>query len=283
MDTSLPSPATHPLFAGDAIEKQFAAQRARARAEIAALALDDLVSSDLHRLRTGLLETYRFRSLRIYWDARSAEPGPVVGNNAGSLIRVFVPFSGTPGLFDMTPTRRGAEPPSGYTRGNELVLVVAVGRPDARGELKRQIELITEWVVLVNADVERFNRGLSVAIHTQLTSLADEARRSADLALELGAPRRPRRTTRPDDRRTSRTPATTNPHLGAIPTRRKAGRPPWRDELIAAHYEEAIAETPEPRSPAAIAARFRPLGGDRPGVSSDHLRRLLNRITTRPE
>lgn len=285
MTTSLSSPATHPLFAVVPIEKAFAAQRAKARAEIASFAPDDLLSSDLHRLQTELLETYRIRALRLYWDARSAEPGAVAGNDgaSGSRIHVFVPFSGAAGLFEMTPTQGGGEPPWGYARPNDLVLVVVAGREDARRDLERQIALITEWVALINADVDRFNRGLSLAIHTQLTSVAGEARRNAALALELGALRQPTRTTRPDDRRTSRMRPATAARPAVTPTRRGPGRPRWPNELIAAHYEEAVAATPEPKTPVAIAAHFRPFGGDPPGVSPDHLRRLLSRIATRPE
>lgn len=286
MTTSLPPATTHPLFAGDAIEKAFMAQRAKARAEIAALAPDVLLSGDLHRLQMELLEAYRIRALRLYWNERSTEPGAVAGDGggtAGSAISVFVPFSGSPGLFDLTPTQHGAEPPWAYVRSNELVLVIAAGHADARRELDDQIALTTEWVAFVNTDVERFNRGLSVTVHTLLTSRALEARRNAELALELGVVRQPLRATRTDDRRTSRTRSATAPRPAVTPPRPRRGRPRWPNELIAAHYEEAVAATTDHRTPAAIAARFRPLGGDPAGVSPDHLRRLLSRIATRSE
>lgn len=286
MTTKLPPPTTHPLFAGVAIEEAFAAQRAKALAEIAALAPDVVLTGDLPRLRRELLETYGIHALRLEWGARSAEPGTTAGNGGGapgSTVSVFVPFSGAPGLFEMTPTRRGGELPAAFIRPSELVLVMTVGRAEAGRELERQIALITEWVARINADVDRFNRELAATLRTRLASLERRARGSAELALGLGPPPHQPRRTRLDDRRLTRSWAAKAGGPAVTPTRRGPGRPPWPDDLLADRNEEAVAATPEPRTLAAIAAHFRPLCGNELGVTPDYLRRLIKRIETRPE
>ncbi len=285
MTTNLPPPTTHPLFAGIAIEEAFAVQRAKALADIAALTPDDLLTGNLARLRTNLLETYRMRALKPDWDARSAEARAAAsgsGSGSGSTV-VFVPCPDAVGLLDMTPTRRGGDHPSGFIGYAELVLVIAFGRADAKRELERQIALITDWVARINVDVAEFNRGLSTTIRTRLAWLARRARESADLALELGAPRRQDRRPRPDERRTSPASAANASHPAVSPTGCGSGRPRWPDDLIVTHYEDAVAATPEPRTLEAIAAHFRPLSGHEIGVSPDQLRRLRKRIQTRLE
>lgn len=61
------------------------------------------------------LTSYGLDPLRLDWSARSAEAAPsrrARGGAEGWLVAVFVRFSGTPGLFDMTPTRADGEPPT---------------------------------------------------------------------------------------------------------------------------------------------------------------------------
>jgi hypothetical protein len=284
--TSLPPPTTRPLFGDVPIEEAFAAQRAKALAGISALAPDVLLTGNLPRLRTELLETYRIHPLRLEWGARSAEPLTVEGRGRGaleSMACVFVPFSGAPGLFDMAPTPRCGELPEALVRHDELVLVIPFGRADASRELDHQIGLIAKRVALINADVDGFNLELSTTLRERLASRARRARRNADLALELGPPRRPPRATKPDDRRTSRVWAVDTARPAGAKRRRGPGRPGWPDDLLADHYEEAVAATPEPRTLEAIAEHFRPLDGHDFGVSADHLRRLLTRIETGTE
>lgn len=195
---------------------------------------------------------------------------------------MVVPFRGARGLFDMVPTQRGRELPEACVRPDELVLVIHAGQADPDRELERQKTLITESVARINADVDRFNREVAGMIRTRLASAVRDARRSAELALELGPPHRPR-VTPADDRRSTRS-RTANAATLAVPAvRRKAGRPRWPDDLLLTHYEAAIAATPEPRTLPAIAKNFRPLGGHELGISPGQLGRLVGRIAPRSE
>jgi len=291
--TALLQATVRPLFADVPTEKVFADRKKKARAAIAALTADVRLPGDLPRLRTQLVQKYRLDTLQLGWGACTTEPAPSRTADHGapeSMVAVFVPFSGTPGLFDMTPTQRQGEPPVGYIRYDEpiegerikgeLVLVIPAKGVDAGRELARQRARVDEWVAASATDVLPFNREVSEIGRAEFMSLEHEMRRVAELALKLGPPHEPRMTRR-DDRRPSWSWAA-NAGDPAVTTRRGRGRPIWPDDLIVAHYAAAVAATPEPQTYRAIAANFRPLSGRKLGVSPDHLRRLRKRIETGP-
>jgi hypothetical protein len=292
--TDLLQATVRPLFADVPTEKAFAERKKKARAAIAALTADVRVPGDLPRLRTQLVQKYRLDTLQVDWGACTTEPAPsrTADHGApGSMVAVFVPFSGTPGLFDMTPTQRQGEPPVGYIRYDEpiegerikgeLVLVIPAKGVDAGRELARQRARVDEWVAASATDVLPFNREVSEIGRAEFMPLEHEMRRVADLALKLGPPHEPRMTRR-DDRRPSRSWAASAGDLALTTPPRGPGRPSWPVDLRVARYAAAVAATPEPRTHKAIAAHFRPLSGRKLGVSPDHLRRLRKRIETDP-
>ncbi len=99
----------HPLFVGTPVDDAFASLRAKALAAVDQLTSEVLLTEDLARLRQRLVVTYQFRPLLLHWDRRAATEA-----DGGSSLRVFVPFTGAEGLFDMRPTRDDGEHPVGW-------------------------------------------------------------------------------------------------------------------------------------------------------------------------
>lgn len=261
----------HPLFAGTPVDKALDSHRNKALAEVDAVRSDDLLTGDLPGLRRHLVETYRIDPLRIEWDARTA-----LASDDRSTVRVFVPFLGAAGLFDMRPTRDDGEHPIGWVREHELVLVLAADGGKAQREVDRQKSLINDWAARINSDVEPRNERLARTIRTRVTFEADRVRRTAALALELGPPPAPRTGRRSEERQARST--TSGGRSDAALQAHRPGRPRASRELILDRYEEAVAATPQPQTLTAIAARFRTMDGRHLGISARHLRRLLGSI-----
>lgn len=261
----------HPLFAGTPVDETLDSHRNKALAEVDALRSDDLLTGDLPGLRRHLVETYRIDPLRIEWDAVTA-----LASDDHSTVRVFVPFVGAAGLFDLRPTRDDGERPTGWVREHELVLVLTADGRKAQREVDRQKSLITDWATRINADVEPRNERLARTIRTRVTFEADRVRRTAALALELGPPPS-RRKGMTSEERHPRSTTSGDRSDGAIQAHRP-GRPRASREHILDRYEEAVAATLQPRTRTAIAARFRTMDGRHLGISPRHLRRLLRGI-----
>lgn len=258
----------HPLFAGITVDEAFADQRAKALSEVDALRSADLRTADLPSLRRQLVAGCHIDPLRLEWDARTA-----IASDDGATVRLIVPFSGASGLFDMRPTRDDGEHPTGWARAHELVLVLPTFRDQAHREFDRQKALLTDWVGRINADVEPRNERLARTVRMRVTFQADRARRTVALALELGPPP-PRRVLMWSE---DRQPPRARSHAGGPERAIQAHGPGHRSaslEHIYERYEEALAATPEPRTPTAIAAHFRTMDGRHIGISPRHLRRL---------
>lgn len=264
-------PAAHPLFAGMPVAEALTSQRDKALAAVEALPSSELTTGDLPRLRRRLVGYYRIDPLRLDWGNRTALP-----SNDGRTIRVFVPFWGAAGLFNMRPSGPDGEHPTGWAREHELVLTLPAERGKANREFDRQRALVTSWVTRINADVERRNERLARTIRTRVTFEAQRTRQAAALALDLGPPPLPRRGRPSEERHPPQATTSDSGDLAIEP--RGPGRPPASSDLILERYEEALAATPEPRTRTAIAARFRTLDGSHIGITPRHLRRLLRGI-----
>lgn len=257
------------LFRDTPIADAYATLLAKALAAVEGLSPEVLLTADLPLLRQELVTAYRFRQLRLDWDRRTA--GAVDGS---SSIRVVVPFSGAPGLFDLRPAREDGEHPVGWVSGDGLVLVIPADGDAALAEFDRQRRLVTDWASRVNDDAAILNARLARVIRARVTSDARRLREAAGLALELGA--RPQAPLRADDSRPSPAPEGER-RLLADTRRPKGGRPAVSPELNLERYEEAVRATPKPRSQEAIAANFRRMDG-RIGVSPRYLRRVLRSL-----
>jgi hypothetical protein len=182
MGTLQASPS-HRLFADTPIDEAYALLRAKALAAIDELTSEVLLTEDLPRLRQRLVGTYRFRPLLLDWDRRAASEA-----DGGSSLRVFAPFTGAEGLFNMRPTRDDGERPVGWVSEHHLVLVLPADRDEAHREYDRQKVLVTDWVSRINGDVEPLNQRLAQIIRTRVTSDANRLREAVALAQEFGAP-----------------------------------------------------------------------------------------------
>lgn len=266
----------HPLFVDTPIGEAYASLRAKALAAVDELTSEVLLTADLPQLRQRLVTTYRFRPLLLNWARRAATEA-----DGGSSLRVFVPFTGANGLFDMRPTRDDGEHPVGWVSEDHLVLTLPADSDEAHRAFDRQKALVTDWVSRINGDAEPLNQRLAKIIRTRVTSHAKRLREAAALAEEFG-PRRVRRTRRDaDDSRRARVAASDHRRSLDVPPS-QPGRPPASREFNLERYEEALRATPEPRRQEALAANFRRMDG-RVGVSPRYLRRILHDIRASAE
>jgi hypothetical protein len=272
----LPATPAHPLFVETPIVEAYASLRAEALAVVDELTSEILLTADLPRLRQGLVGTYRFRPLLLHWDQRIAKEA-----GGGLSLLVSIRFTGAKGLFNMRPARDDGEHPVGWVSENRLVLVLPADRDKAHREFDRQKALVTDWASRINGDVEPLNQRLAKTIRTRVTSDAKRLREAAALAREFGPPRLPRARREADDSRRARVAAGDPRRLLGVPPS-KPGRPPASREFNLERYEEALRETPEPRTQEAVAASFRKMNG-RVGVSPRYLRRLLHDIEASAE
>lgn len=258
----------HPLFAGMPVDEAFGTAQKQALAAVDVLRSDDLLTGNLPGLRRRLVKTYGIDPLRLDWDSPNALP-----SDDGATVCVFVPFWGPAGLFDMRPSREDGELPTGWVREHELVVVLPADRDIAQHEFEHQMSLVSDWVARINADVVPRNERLTRAIRTRVASKVDRARQIALLARDFGPPPLPRRGRPSADRHGSQLTSSGRSAIAIGP--RRPGRPPASRELILDRFEEALLATPEPRTYAAIAERFRTLDGSYVGITPRHLRRLL--------
>ena len=258
----------HPLFAGMPVDEAFGTAQQRSLAAVDALPSDVFLTGDLPGLRRRLVDTYGIDPLRLDWDSCNALP-----SDDGATVCVFVPFLGPAGLFDMRPSRGEGEHPTGWVREHELVIVLPADRDQAQHEFEHQRSQVTDWVARIHADVVPRSERLVRTIRTRVASKVDRARQIAWLARDFGPPPLPRRGRPSADRQRSQPTSSGRSAIAIGP--RRPGRPPASRELILDHFEEALLATPEPRTYAAIAERFRTLDGSHVGITPRHLRRLL--------
>lgn len=263
-----PAMPAHPLFVETPLSEAYASLRANAMAAVDGLTSEVLLTVDLPRLRQRLVATYRFRPLLINWDRRAASEA-----DGGSSLRVFVPFTGAGGLFNMRPTRDDGEHPVGWVSERHLVLTLPADPHEAHRAFEYQKALVTDWVTRINGDVEPFNQRLAKVIRTRVTSDAKRLREAAALAQEFGPPPLHSAPREAGDSRRTRVAAGDHHRLLGVPPSHP-GRPPASREFNLERYEEARRATPEPRTQEAVAAHFRKMDGG-VGVSERYLRRIL--------
>lgn len=284
-----------PLFCDKPIREALDDQRQRVATAIAQLPPDVFLTSSLDDLTAEFVEFYRIDPLVLDWAAMEGEPHEVeldVGGDAkgaisdatqsskvlGKEVTYCVPFSGTPGLFDMRPSTHTGDPPRGFVRGAVLEINcsgVAADPSTFRSELDRQESDVKAWVAWITTDVDPFNPDLRDKVRAQLEARFDKAGADADLIAALGVPLRQRPPSRREDVEASgrRLPEAVH-HASVLGSRRHPGRPAWTRELLQTRWREAQAATPQPQTLRAMAEHFRALDGTLGGISGEQLGRL---------
>jgi hypothetical protein len=285
------------LFAETSTANVFLGWHEQARADVAALASDTVLTSSLEGLEDLLVARYRFDPLVLHWDLRIADPYPSTIDldelstgattadhpdpEPSAVFVRYVPFSGAAGLFDMSPSDPPSEPVYGSVREPGLALywvgVDLVAR-SIKADFDRQEENLKAWVSAVNRDVETYKTELRRIVRAALKDRLDKLRALADVLAEIGIPLRQHgvsnRTVSRDARR--HTVGRAQEEFVATP-RRGRGRPPWTRALFEERWLDRWRLTPPPRTFGALAKHFRGLNGE-VGRTGDYLRRLRTKF-----
>ena len=196
-----------PLFGPNAIDQVFNLHRKRASDLIATLPADEIRTANLGTLEADFVELRPIEPLALRWEDKAEYPGKDLSDvdhdgadrtppatATGEFILV-VPYSGTPELFHLRPTRHGGRPPRGFVWQSQgrLKYSVARGEPaTVRRALQHVEAAIRRWVRWVNSDVDSFNADFQRFVHDALAARLDTIRAHDDLVAALGVPQAPR-------------------------------------------------------------------------------------------
>jgi hypothetical protein len=288
------------LFNDTSTADAFLKQHQRARAAIAELPSEALLTAGVDALLDGVVAAHRIDPLMLHWDARTvdsawssrnperAAAGPgikgiVSTDSPMTAIVEFIPFSGAAGLFDMRPSDPPSDPMFGSVRQAGLALAWVGDQPDAasvRTHLDLQEANVRVWVTAVNRDVEKFNTDLRRAVRTAVKARFTVQRSTPDVLAALGLPLRQQGARHEASLHSQRRqPGLLEQDAYALLPRRGPGRPGWTRDVFEERWSEACRLTPAPHTYPGLAKHFRALDRAVGAVSGDHLGRLRRRFS----
>jgi hypothetical protein len=197
------------LFCKLNISDVIGGQKAAAKAEIADIPQNDLLSRSEHDLIQALVDKYRLHLPVIRYDeihvAHSGEAKVDVRNDfrrtirdrstptyvAGTEVEIAIPFTGDPGFFEVQGQTFSHNPPFGDFTKNEIILRYSSADHDEkpiRAEYERTLASITECLAWLSPSTEQFNNELEGFLTSLVQGRKKHLLAGAGMAGALGLP-----------------------------------------------------------------------------------------------